>query len=155
MRFEILVRRKPIFGGNVVKWRQLIFSAGLGVWLAACAGAPVGGGVSKESSAEARQAAVTQRANARWAALIKGDVDGSYQFLSPASREVTTPEQYRAKTRAAGFREVAVEKVDCEAEICKLRLKLTYDHRMMKGLVTPIEETWVLEQGQFWLVYRG
>ncbi len=155
MGFENLAWWKAIFGGNVAKWRQMVFSAGLGLWLAACAGAPAGGGVSKEDSEAARQAAVSQRVNARWAALIKGDVDAAYQFLSPASREVMTPEQYRAKTRTAGFRDAAIEKVDCEAELCKVKLRLTYDHRLMKGIVTPVEETWVLEQGQFWLVYRG
>ena len=155
MRFGILVQQLPILSGNVVKWRQVVFSAAAGLWLAACAGMPGGGGLSKESPLEARQAAVTQRVNARWAALVKGDVAESYQFLSPASREVTTLEQYRARTRSGGFREAAVDKVDCEAEICRVTLRLTYDHRLMKGIVTPIEETWVLEQGQFWLVYRS
>jgi hypothetical protein len=33
-------------------------------------------------------------------------------------------------------------------------LAVTYDHRMMKGITTPIHETWVIDDGQFWYVWR-
>jgi hypothetical protein len=33
-------------------------------------------------------------------------------------------------------------------------LFLTFDHRVMQGVVTPMEETWVFEGGQAWFVYR-
>lgn len=155
MKFGLLAPAAAIFWKYVANWRQIAVGAGIAVMLAACAGVPAGGGVAKDAPADARKAAVTERVNARWAALIKGDLEGAYRFLSPASREVTTLEQFRAKTRSSGFREAAVEKVDCEAEICRILLRITYDHRLMRGIVTPIEETWVLEQGQYWLVYRG
>jgi hypothetical protein len=34
-------------------------------------------------------------------------------------------------------------------------LFLTYDHKLMKGIQTPLEESWVLDQGRFWFVYRS
>jgi hypothetical protein len=32
---------------------------------------------------------------------------------------------------------------------------LTYDHPRMKGITTPLEESWILDKGQFWYLYRG
>ena len=93
--------------------------------------------------------------NARWDALIKGDLDAAYALLSPASREATTLEMFKRNTRAAGFREARIDKVECGAELCTVKLSVTYDHRLMKGVQTPIEETWIFDKGQPWLVYRG
>jgi len=115
----------------------------------------MGGGLARDSSPEAVRAAVTERVNARWAALIKGDVDAAYTFLSPASREIMSLAAYKAQARGTGFREVRIQKVSCEAEVCKVGIMLTYDHRLMKGLMTPIEETWVIDQGQVWYVWLG
>jgi hypothetical protein len=108
----------------------------------------------REMSPEARRAMVADRVNARWAALIKGDLDAAYMFLSPASREVVSPAEFKARTRGSGFREVKVESVECESDVCKARLLLTYDHRLMKGIATPLTESWVVDQGQVWYVWQ-
>ena len=113
-----------------------------------------GEGVSREMSPEARRMLVTDRVNARWAALIKGDFDSAYMFLSPASRQVVSPAEFKARTRGSGFREVKVDSVECVPEVCKVRLLLTYDHRLMKGITTPLSESWVIEQGQAWYVWQ-
>lgn len=86
--------------------------------------------------------------------LLKGDVKGAYGYLSPASRTVTSQERYEARTKTGSFREVKIDKVSCDAEVCKVKLFLTYDHRVMRGVVAPLEETWVFENGQAWFVYR-
>lgn len=123
--------------------------------LTSCAVSPVGDGSAAQGSVEARSEAVTKRANARWDALIKGDLDAAYALLSPASREATTLEQFKRNTRKGGFREARIDKVDCGAELCTVKLWVTYDHRLMKGVQTSIEETWIFDKGQPWLVYRG
>lgn len=123
--------------------------------LTSCAVSPTGDGSGAPASAEARRAAVEARAYTRWEALIKGDLERAYALLSPASREVTTLEQYRANTRKGGFREAKVEGVECGAELCTVRLWITYDHRLMKSVRTPLEETWIFDKGQPWMVYRG
>jgi hypothetical protein len=112
------------------------------------------GKLAKDASPEAKAAAVTRKAEARWDALMKGDVKAAYAALSPASRALTSLEQYQARTRVGSFREVKLDKVSCEAETCRARFWLTFDHRVMKGVTTPIEETWVIEDGEPWLVYR-
>ena len=132
---------------------ELAFVALFG--LTSCAVSPLGDGSAAQVSPEARNEAVAKRVNARWDALIKGDLDAAYALLSPASREVTTLEQFKRNTRHGGFREAKIDKVDCGAELCTVRLWVTYDHRLMKGVQTPIEETWIFDKGQPWLVYRG
>jgi hypothetical protein len=151
---------------HVAVWRQTarlaaVLVAVLG--LASCAVSPIGdesrvagapqtGGAG---SADARREAVASRVNARWDALIKGDLQGSYGYLSAASRSTLTFEQYQKVTRKTGFREAKIESIDCDAEACRVKLWITYDHRLMKGVATPLEETWVFDKGQAWYVYRG
>ncbi len=141
----------------VAEWRQfaaaVVVAAGaLGV--AGCATAPPGGAPEAGLTEAARVATVTKRAEERWALLIKGDIKAAYAYLSPASRAVTSLERYEARTRTGNFREYKLDRVSCEAETCRVRLFLTFDHRVMQGVVTPIEETWVFEGGQAWFVYR-
>jgi len=57
--------------------------------------------------------------------------------------------------RKTGLRDAKIESIDCDADACKVKLWITYDHRLMKGVSTPLEETWVFDKGQAWFVYRG
>ena len=122
--------------------------------VAGCATAPPGGAPETGLTEAARVATVTKRAEERWALLINGDIKAAYAYLSPASRAVTSLERYEARTRTGSFREIRIDRVSCDTEVCKVRLYLTFDHRMMQGIVTPLEETWVFEGGQAWFVYR-
>ncbi len=49
--------------------------------------------------------------------------------------------------------EIKVESVECDGAVCKVRLMLTYDHRLMKGLMTPLDEKWVIDEGKAWYVW--
>jgi hypothetical protein len=98
---------------------------------------------------------VTARATARWDAMVKGDLDTAYGYMSPASRQVTSLEKYKTNSRRGGFREVKIENVACEADACVVRLLVTYDHPRMKGITTPIIESWIIDGGQAWYVYGG
>ena len=133
------------------KVRAGAFAAVVGLLLAACA---TPGGVTVESPQDVKIAAVTARAKARWQAVIDGNAEGAYGFLSPGSKAVTSFERYRARARLAGFRSADIESVECETEVCKVSLRVTLDHRLMSGLSVPVEETWVLENGQYWYVWR-
>lgn len=141
---------------GVAKRRQwsAVALAAVFAGLAGCASVPGVGGLSKDSPAEAKEKVVTARAQARWDALIKGDVEAAYGYLSPASRAVTSLEQFKARTKTGSFRSVKIEKVSCAGETCEVGLFLTYDHRLMSGITTPVGETWIIEDGQAWYVYR-
>jgi len=124
------------------------------VLLVAVAGCATIGGLTKESPPEVKSATVTERVKARWAALIDGNLDLAYTYLSPASREILSLAAYKQQARAAGYRAIKVESVECDGAICKVQLMLTYDHRLMKGLITPLRETWVIDEGKAWLVWE-
>lgn len=127
--------------------------AALGVGLAACAS------ISVDSPPEAKQKLVAERAQARWELLIKGDVDGAYQYLSAGSKAATPLGLYKGRIKPGLWRGAKVDKVDCEAEICKVQMLITYDFRSaragaMKGIETPVPETWIIENGTVGYVYR-
>jgi hypothetical protein len=139
------------FGSRSVRARifwLVAFALGVAAVVAGCAT------ITKDSPPEAKREAVTERVNARWAALIKGDMDTAYTFLSPASRAVTSLATYKATARGKGFQQAKIEKVDCEPESCHVTLTIIYDHRKMKGIPTLLEESWVIDEGQFWYVWR-
>ena len=122
--------------------------AALGVGLAACAS------ISVDSPPEAKQKLVAERAQARWELLLKGDVDGAYQYLSAGSKTGTPLVLYKAKVKPGLWRQAKVDKVDCEAEVCKVWMLVTYDYKRFKGIETPVPETWIIENGTVWYVYR-
>lgn len=111
------------------------------------------GGVTAESPLEAKRAAVTERVKARWQAVIDSDGERAYGFLSSGSKTFTSYDTYRARARLVGFRSAEIESVTCETDSCKVKVRVTLDHRLVKGLMMPVEETWVLENGQYWYVW--
>jgi len=127
------------------------WAATVGVFLAACASM---GGLSKDSPPEAKVAVVTERAQARWEALIKGDLDQAYTYMSAASQEAYPLKEYKNRTKPGMWKAVKIDSVDCQAEICKLKMTLTYDHPRMKGVQTPFTESWIIEKGTAWFVYQ-
>ena len=91
--------------------RVLVLSVPLlGLVVAACAT------VTVDSAPEVKQKVVAERAQARWQALMKGDLDAAYAFLSPASKKATPLMDYARTIKPGMWREVKVDKVNCEAE---------------------------------------
>jgi len=134
----------------VAEWRQLTVAAILGVTLAACAGL---GGITKDSSEEAKKAAVTKRAQERWDLIIAGKITPVYEMMSAGSKARMNEEDFRRRARLSGFKEAKVEAVTCEPDLCKVEVRTTLDHRLMKGLPFQVSETWVLEKGEYWYVW--
>jgi hypothetical protein len=128
-----------------------LLAISLAASLAGCASMSGGG---KDLAPEAKQALVTERINARWNALIKGDLDRAYTFMSAGSQEAMPLKLYKEKTKPGMWRAVKIDSINCDAEICLVKMTLTYDHKMMKGVQTPFQETWILEKGNAWYVYR-
>jgi hypothetical protein len=125
------------------------------ILVAGCA--VVGGVLDKDSPAALKEEAVAERAKARWQLLIKRDYEGAYAYFSPTSRATTSLSKFEAGIRAVEYRAVTIDKVECVAEACKVTLKLTYDYPPAKvtGVVTPLDESWIIDRGQAWFVFRG
>lgn len=137
------------------EWLAALIAAGAVATMAlsGCAGM-AGFGISKDSDPAAKQKVVAQRAEARWQSLIKGDLDAAYAYLSEGSKATTPLDVYKAKIRPGMWRQAKVEKVECEAEVCRVQMQITLDHKLMKGIQTPLNESWIIEKGSAWYVYR-
>jgi hypothetical protein len=135
----------------VAKRRQFAAMLLVGAILAGagCAGVAIPGGASPEAKA----AAVKQRAQSRWDALLNGDYAAAYTYLSQASRQLTTPEQLEKRHNRA-IRAAKVEEASCRDQACEARIAITFDHKVAKGLETVVQESWIIADGQAWLVYR-
>ena len=142
---------KIFVSGNGRQGIAVLLAVLLAASVPGCASMPGG---DKDLAPEAKRALVTERINARWDALIKGDLDQAYTFMSGGSREAMPLESYKVKIKPGMWRAVKIDSLQCEAEICQAKMTLTYDHRMMKGIQTPFQETWILENGNAWYVYR-
>jgi hypothetical protein len=132
----------------------------LAVVTAACAT------LSPSSPEEEKVKVVTERATARWNAIIGKDFATAYGYMSPTSRATVTPTGFRTVASRIAYREAKVTGATCEAGTCRVKLMLTYDAPApvptpiqgrntltMKGIVTPLEENWVIDQGQLWYVW--
>jgi hypothetical protein len=104
-------------------------------------------------TADAKQALVAQRAAKRWEAMVKDDLDAAYGYMSPGSRDATSLEKYKANTRRGAFREGKIESVSCDGDACVVKVMVTYDHPKMKGITTPVVESWIIDGNQAWYVY--
>ena len=152
LRSENVGRQRPEKGMDVALPAGLRFAgwAVLGVAAVLVGCATIGPG----SSPEQKQKVVAERAQERWDVLIKGDVAGAYRFLSAGSKASTSAELYKAKMKPGLWRQAKVDGVDCEAEVCKVTVLVTYNAKRMKGIETPVAETWIIENGSAWYVYR-
>jgi hypothetical protein len=120
----------------------------LGVGLSGCVG------LNADSSPEAKQKVVAERAEARWQLMIKGDIEHAYDFLSAGSKAATSLAVYKSKIKPGIWRKAKTDWVDCKAELCTVQMLITYDFGRMKGIETPLQETWIIENGSAGYVYR-
>ena len=124
----------------------------LGGWLAALA---LGGCASVAPKSPEEQ--VTERAEAHWKALIAGDFAKAYGYLVPSYRAIVSSADYERRFGAAGrWTNAIVHSVECEAEACKARVRIT-SRLLIPQFATRInevnsyvDETWVREDGQWW-----
>ena len=130
----------------------LLMALAAAAFLGGCA--TFDGGASDPS-----QAAVKERAQMRWDALIKGSYEGAYKLTPPSYRAIYSADQYRSKFGGA-LKWVGAEvlSAECEAEKCAVVVNVSV-RPLTRGRAGPpvtsaIDETWVKEEGQWWFVHR-
>ncbi len=103
---------------------------------------------------------VAQRAQQRWDALLAGEIDLAYQFLSPARRSAIGLMDYQRQVFASRVRWVAADVggVSCGADVCEAVVNLK------STVISPVPgvrsfdvsrnvtENWVLADHQWWYV---
>ncbi len=127
----------------------LLFVALAALWLVGC-----------EDIRKSPGEIVSERAKARWDALIRGDLQTAYDYLSPGYRQSTPFGRYRRKIRGVGlWRKARVERVECdEAEVCKVLVMVDVHLVIPRSGGEPIESTnpvyerWIYSEGQWWYV---
>ncbi len=106
---------------------------------------------------------VKQRAAARWAIRASGKIDGLYEYLSPSQRQVVGRIAYeRTFGGAVKYLGAEIKSVNCEGEkpddyeICHAKIYVKFETRGANTTKagTLLEETWVKEDNQWWLVLK-
>ena len=131
---------------TVVDGRYLAVAV-LAVLTAACAT------LGPSSSNEDKVKVVSERAQARWKAILGKDFAAAYEYLSPKSRATVTPAGFKAIASRLNYKAAELKGVTCEAETCKVTFRITYDTQLMKDVHSPLEESWVIDKGQAWYVW--
>lgn len=98
---------------------------------------------------------VEKRALAYWKARMAGQYEKAYALSTPSYRKLYTDVQFRSQFGAGVNVESAeVTKVACEAEKCIAQLKLGVKPALlgvkMGTIPTYVDDTWLLEDGQWW-----
>ena len=106
---------------------------------------------------QAPEDAVKVRASARWAALLKPDMSAAYSYMAPGYRKVHDEQAYRMR-RGSAVKWTGAEVVDVRCpEATKCIAKVRIEAKPFLGrkfgdtIVAHAEETWLLEDGQWWL----
>ena len=97
---------------------------------------------------------VKERAQARWDALVSGDVAKAYGYLSPASRSTTTLRQYEGGITKGFWRQAKVERVECSSgTLCEVHTSIEYEYQG-RTTKTPLKEAWLKEGATWWYVQK-
>jgi hypothetical protein len=138
---------------HFMSWLKLFAALILGLGVSGCAG--VGGAVEGKSSlSQTPEQLVMLRAQARWDALLSGEINQAYGYISPAGRLGMPVTEYRLRVNMQYAKKAKVTGAKCEPELCEV--SLNYDY-VLNGLALSqvITEKWILDSGEWWLVYRG
>ena len=114
-------------------------------------------GACATPAANTSEDVVKQRGNARWVYLVASDFTKAYNYNTPSFRAVVSPETYRGRL-GVGVVWVGgeVTDVNCpEAAICLAKVRIDFKP-LLRGKLgekfsTFADETWLLEDGQWWI----
>jgi hypothetical protein len=128
----------------VVVWRRID-----GFWKFARAAAPWPRVAMLGACATARRTTPTVSAANRAAVIARGRrtrrAAGArrprrrLRFLSEGSKAVISLDNFKRRMSVVTFTAYRVDDASCDAESCKVQAKMTYDHRVMKGVTTPVD----------------
>ena len=99
--------------------------------------------------------AVQARAQERWNALIAGQLDKAFEYITPSGRSTLPLEVYRARLTGTSWRGAKVTGAVCEPEVCDVTVTLDIDVLPNLPYQQVITEKWLLDGGKWWFVYRG
>jgi hypothetical protein len=113
-------------------------------------------GCASLSSNRPPEVVVRERAAERAEAFVKGDLDRSYSLTAPSYRKLRDLNAYkRSFGPSAQWVSAEVKNVSCEPVRCKVAMsvgvKPLIPGRFGDTITVQFEETWLLEDGNWWL----
>ena len=104
---------------------------------------------------ETPEQAVKARAQERWNALVAGQFDKAFEYITPSTRTTLPLSVYRGRIAGASWVAAKVTGAVCEPEVCDVTVVL--DVYLLPNLPhqQQISEKWLLVDGKWWFVYRG
>ena len=131
---------------------QVVFFGLVVVLVSACS-TPVGI-IDSSSNVAAVDKLVMQRAQQRWDAILAGELNQAYALISPSGRAKLQAQDYRLRVNTSHFRKAKVQEASCQVDSCDVKISLDY---VIGGLSLnqTLSEIWILDEGNWWFVYRG
>jgi hypothetical protein len=119
--------------------------------------APSENQIKPKSNESEIEKAVRIRAQARWALLLKSDIDSAYEFLSPNARLAQPRDVYKSRIRPGFWTSANVIRIDCQQENrCLVHsdvgIKVAGVRSSVIDHVSTVSEDWLLVLGQWWYV---
>ena len=144
---------KTAAGGTLLPWqrpiRVALLVAATGLMVACAATAP-----QVDTTAED---AVRVRAQQRWQALIDGDFAKAYLYAAPSYRALHSLASFQGAKQGATIKWLKAEVAQVNCEPPKCAVKIVLESKPMtpiafNGTLTScLDETWVLEDGAWWM----
>lgn len=128
-------------------WLKSVISFFLALFVVGCA--------NLSSAPQTPEQSVKARAQERWDTLVAGQLDKSYEYITPSGRSTLPIEVYRGRLAGSKWRGAKVTAVACEPEVCDVTVTLDIDVLPNLPHKQPISEKWLLVDGKWWFVYRG
>lgn len=122
--------------------------------LSACAVIAAAGCASGGGFGTSPEQIVVERARARWDALVDQNWAAAYDYMTPAYRAIVPLKSFRSQfSGPARWEDVKVTGAKCEEKRCVVNVavsvRLLLPAHLDRVDTTNIEETWVLEDGQW------
>jgi hypothetical protein len=102
---------------------------------------------------------VRQRAQARWDALMAGEWSKAYTYMAPSYRGLVDEKRYANQFGGgAAWLSAEVVKVSCTEDRCTVQMKVAFQptlgFRAGQPATTYFDETWIREEGQWWMFQK-
>ncbi len=137
----------------IFKFLRVVYFGLVVVLVSSCANVPTGE-MEQAVKGSSVEKLVMSRAQQRWDALMQGELNQAYGFISPSGRAKLQAQDYRARVNTSHFRKAAVQEAICQADSCEVKVSLDYVVGNLP-LNQILSEIWILDEGKWWFVYRG
>lgn len=103
---------------------------------------------------------VAERAQARWDALLAGDVDAAYPYYAPGYRSGVSMDAMRSRLARSrvNWQDVRLEEIQCSETLCRPVFVVSYQYRSPLPRVGTVnsaarlEERWIRDKGEWYYV---